>query len=256
MFESFDESVFQSIDPSPSATPVPDAIQGTLQSTASECNEMQGYSIEQVMTICSIARRTAFKYAAEVLEVWFWLPDYEFRINGIYSEFALSELKRRKALGNLENYRSVVHGENAEAIALSKTAQQPQPEAPTADELKVTSALMQIAAGSSPFSGLAVQTKATERVETLSVELQKTEAQVEADFAAFMEITAEIITQDEAADLADDLEFERLRKQNAAKWLRRKAILENDKQQILQGNLASPKQPGNVPAPTAASASA
>ena len=67
-------------------------------------------------------------------------------------------------------------------------------------------------------------------------------------FAAFMEITTEIVNQDEAAELADDLEFQQLRKQNAAKWLKRKAILENDKQQILQGNITNPKQPRNSPA--------
>jgi hypothetical protein len=248
MAKDIEASVFEVTDSIPDATPVPDAMQGTMQSTASGCNEVQRYSMEQVMSICSIARRTAFKYAAEILGVWYWLPEYKFRVNGVYSEFALGELKRRKALGNLENYQSVVHSENTDMIALWKASQQPAPETPTESELKATSALMKIAADGSPFSGLAIQSKPTEKVETLTIELQKTEAQVEADFAAFMELTAEIINQDEAAELADDLEFERIRKQNAAKWLKRKAILENDKQQILQGNLTNPKQPGNSPA--------
>lgn len=128
MFESSDESKLQPLDPIPSATPVQDALHDTMHLIASECSEVQGYSIEQIMTICSIARRTAFKYAAEVLEVWYWLPEYEFRVNGVYSEFALAELKRRKALGNLENYQSVIHRENAEVITQFKASQQQQTE--------------------------------------------------------------------------------------------------------------------------------
>lgn len=128
MFESFDESMFQASEPTPSATPVQDALhrtlQGTVQESVPKCKEVQGYSIEQIMSICSIARRTAFKYASEVIQTWFWLPEYEFRVSGIYSEFALTELKRRKALGTLDNYRGVIHSENAEAIADYQSKQQ------------------------------------------------------------------------------------------------------------------------------------
>ncbi|HEY9607656.1 MAG TPA: hypothetical protein V6C85_39085 [Allocoleopsis sp.] len=77
------------------------------------------------MSICSIARRTAFKYASEVIQTWFWLPEYEFRVNGVYSEFALTELKRRKALGTLDNYRDVVHRENADKLQPPRPERQP-----------------------------------------------------------------------------------------------------------------------------------
>lgn len=56
MFESFDEFTFQGIEPIPSATPVLDTLQGAVQGTVSECKDVQGYSIEQIMSICSIAR--------------------------------------------------------------------------------------------------------------------------------------------------------------------------------------------------------
>jgi hypothetical protein len=124
-----------------------DAMQGTMQGTVSECNEVQEYSIEQIMSYCSIARRTAFKYAAEILEVWYWLPEYEFRVNGIYSEFALAELKKRKSLGTPENYRQVVHQENAEAIANWKTSQLPKhflQVEPKVNPPEVTSGLMNL----------------------------------------------------------------------------------------------------------------
>lgn len=205
-----------------------------------------------------------FGCTKEAIQDWFkivaqaycWLPLSELKTgigkNTRYSSFCIEQmlnLKASKELGQTASeWIASIHQENAKAIALSQTHRQPEPEASTASELKATSNLMKIAASSSPFSGLAVATKATEKVEALSTELQQTDAEVEADFAAFMELTAEIINQDEAADEADELEFQKLRKQNAAKWLRRKAILENDKQQILQGNLASPKQPGNTPA--------
>jgi hypothetical protein len=250
MFESLDKHAFYATEVISSATPVQDVlqdtVQGTLQDTASECSEVQGYSIDQIMTICSVARRTAFKYAAEVVQTWFWLPEYEFRVNGVYSELALRELKRRKALGTLDNYRDVIHRENAEAIASCEVSQlsQQQPTEPTA---KTSTLARFVEPDTSPFSGLSISTKATDKREVLQAELVETEAEVDADFEAFMSLSTELVTQDEAAEEADELEFQLLRKRNAAKWLKRKAILEADKQQILQGDIR-PKQTGNAAA--------
>jgi hypothetical protein len=159
MFESFDRATFQPFEPTSNTTPVQNALPSTLQSTASDCNQVPSYSIEQIMTICSIARRTAFKYAAEILETWYWLPEYEFRINGAYSELALLELKRRKALGTLDNYRSVVCRENAEAIANWKASQQPkqQPQLePPVTPPQITGGLMNLPS-LSPVSSIVPQ---------------------------------------------------------------------------------------------------
>jgi hypothetical protein len=143
MAKEIDLSMFEATTSSLSASLMQDTLQGTMQGTASECNEVQGYSIEQVMTICSIARRTAFKYASEVIQTWYWLPEYEFRVNGVYSEFALAELKRRKSLGTPENYRVVVHQENAEAIENWKASQLPKPQ----PDVEQTSTTPQITGG-------------------------------------------------------------------------------------------------------------
>jgi len=126
MAKETDSSTFKATSSPSSASSMQDTLQGTMQGTVSDCNEGQGYSIDQVMSTCSIARRTAFKYAAEILEVWYWLPEYKFRVNGIYSKFALAELKKRKSLGTPENYRQVTHQENAKAIAEWKASQLPK----------------------------------------------------------------------------------------------------------------------------------
>ncbi len=208
-----------------------------------------------------------FSCTKEAIQDWFkiisqaycWLPLSDLKSgvgkNTRYSAFCIQQmfnLKSSRESGQTANeWIASIHQENAEAITNWKASQedeQKEVEILTDDELKATSDLIKITADSTPFSGLAIQTKATERVESLAIELKQTDAEAEADFAAFMELTAEIITQDEAAELADDLEFQKLRQKNATKWLKRKAILESDKQKILQGNIANPKQTGNSPA--------
>ncbi len=201
----------------------------------------QGYAIDEVAQILGIARRTAFKYASEVLEVWFWLAESEFRKAGIYTEFALTELKNRKSFARVDDYRQAVHDANADRL---QTIQQQAAHQQTEPAVKTSTLARFVEPDASPFSGLSITTKATDKREILQAELIETEAEVDEDFQAFMSLSTELFTQDEAAKDADDLEFQLLRKRNAAKWLKRKAILEADKQQILQGDIL-PKQPGN-----------
>jgi hypothetical protein len=243
MAKEIDLSSFEVNTVSASASPVNDTLQGKLHT---QCNAQQesaspkeGYSIDEVAQILGIARRTAFKYASEILEVWDWLDESDFRKTGIYTEFALTELKSRKSFARLDEYRQAVHEANADRIQAI--------EQPTDPAVNISTLARFVQPDNSPFSGLSITTKATDKREVLQAELVETEAEVDADFQAFMSLTTELVTQDEAADEADELEWQLLRKRNAAKWLKRKALLEADKQMILQGDVL-PKQSGKSPA--------
>jgi hypothetical protein len=120
MSKKIDLSTFEATALLSSASPVSDTLQGTLHT---QCNAQiesasskEGYSIDEVAEILGIARRTAFKYASEVIEVWHWLDESEFRKTGIYTEFALTELKTRKSFARLDDYRQAVHEANRDRI--------------------------------------------------------------------------------------------------------------------------------------------
>ncbi len=243
MAKEIDSSSFETNTVSASARPVTDTLQAQVHT---QCNAQQasasskeGYSIDEVAQNLGVARRTAFKYASEVLEVWFWLDEAEFRKTGIYTEFALTELKSRKSFARVDDYRQAVHEANSDRLEAI--------EQPIEPAVNISTLARFVQPDNSPFSGLGITTKATDKREVLQAELVETEAEVDADFQAFMSLTSELVTQDEAADEADELEWQLLRKRNAAKWLKRKALLEADKQMILQGDVL-PKQSGNSPA--------
>jgi hypothetical protein len=189
-----------------------------------------------------------------VRSAYCWLPETDLKIGtGKNTRYlppvikAMVELKAARVNGQTaDEWVATVHRENKEAITNWKASQLPQQQ-PTLPAVKTSTLARFVEPDASPFSGLSIATKATDKREVLQAELVETEAEVDADFEAFMSLSTELVTQDEAADEADELEWKLLRKRNAAKWLKRKAILEADKQQILQGDIR-PKQPGNSPA--------
>lgn len=237
MIESFDGSRFQSFEQTSSATPVQDTLHGTLQGTVQEgamhSEQVQGYTIEQITALCRVARRTAFKYAKDLLEVWYWLPESEFRLNGIYTPFALQEMTKLKEMG-LAAYRELTHQQNADAIAASQK--------PEVIEARESSGLAvytpPVENTDSIIAGLAVPTRATEKREILKGELALQEQSNDESWEEFTVLMAELQEETEAAQEDDELEFQLLRKQHAAKWLKRKAVLEQDKLRILQGQVA------------------
>ncbi|MBD2208084.1 hypothetical protein H6G33_37485 [Calothrix sp. FACHB-1219] len=62
--------------------------------------------------ILGITERTVFKYANRILEAWHWLPESEFRANGIYTQKALDQMQRLKDIGNASEYAQQVAREN------------------------------------------------------------------------------------------------------------------------------------------------
>lgn len=237
MAKTIDKTEFEVIEFTPSEPALHDALQGTVQG---ECNALidsasmhspqcKGFTIKELAQQLKVAKRTAYKYVKDVIEVWYWLSESEFRSEGIYTQFALDEMLKLKAMKSLDAYRELVQDENAIAIQ-----QDYKPE--------VTGGLALITQEDSPFAGLAVRTKASDRVEILQGELELIESAADEDFGDFLAITAELEAEDEAWTEQDQLEWQALRKKNAQKWLKRRAILERDKQQILQGDVPLPKK--------------
>ncbi|NEP57796.1 MAG: hypothetical protein F6K31_12360 [Symploca sp. SIO2G7] len=237
MAKTIDTIDFQQIEATTNEPALQAALQCTVQpecnaldvsaeEKSSECNE---YTIKQIAQELGLSKRSAYKYVKDVIEVWYWLSESEFRSEGIYTQFALSEMLKLKAMKSLEAYRELIHDENAVAIQ-----QDSQPE--------ITGGLALITQEDSPFAGLAVHTKASDRVQVLQGELELIESSADEDFGDFLAITAELEAEDEAWTQQDELEWQALRKQNAQKWLKRRAILERDKQQILQGDVPLAKK--------------
>ena len=223
------------------ATKSEPALQAALQCTVQpECNaliesaeekssECNGYTIKQIAQKLGLSKRSAHKYAKDVIDVWYWLPESDFRNEAIYTEFALQQMVNLKASKSLDVYRETVHDEYAQTV---QEVSQPE----------VTGGLALITQEDSPFAGLAVRTKASDKVEILQGELELISSAADEDFGDFLAITAELEAEDEAWTEQDQLEWQALRKKNAQKWLKRRAILERDKQQILQGDVPLPKK--------------
>ncbi|NEQ65531.1 MAG: hypothetical protein F6J86_20925 [Symploca sp. SIO1B1] len=237
MAKTIDVTEFDTIEATLSEPALHDALQGTVQG---ECNALMDsasmhspqckeFTIKELAQQLKVAKRTAYKYVKDVIEVWYWLSESEFRNEGIYTQFALSEMLKLKEMKSKEAYRELVHDENAVAIQ-----QESQPE--------VTGGLALITQEDSPFAGLAVHTKASDRVQVLQGELEVISSAADEDFGDFLSITAELEAEDSAWTQQDELEWQTLRKKNAQKWLKRRAILERDKQQILQGDVPLAKK--------------
>jgi len=237
MAKTIDVNEFETIEATKSEPALHDALQGTVQG---ECNaqgdsasmhspQCKGFTIKELAQQLKVAKRTAYKYVKDVIETWYWLSESEFRNEGIYTQFALDEMLKLKSMKSLEAYRELIQDEHAEAVQ-----QESQPE--------VTGGLALITQEDSPFAGLAISTKASDRVQVLQGELELIESSVDEDFGDFLAITAELEAEDTAWTQQDDLEWQTLRKKNAQKWLKRRAILERDKQQILQGDVPLAKK--------------
>ena len=237
MAKTIDVTEFETIEATKSEPALHDALQGTVQG---ECNaqgdsasmhspQCKGFTIKELAQQLKVAKRTAYKYVKDVIETWYWLSESEFRSEGIYTQFALDEMLKLKEMKSLETYRELIQDEHAEAV---QEVQQPE----------VTGGLALITQEDSPFAGLAVTTKASDRVQVLQGELELIESSADEDFGDFLAIATELEAEDEAWSEQDEIEFQLMRKRNAKKWLKRRAILERDKQQILQGDVPLAKK--------------
>ena len=225
MAKTIDTTDFHPIETTSSEPALQAALQCTVQpechahsvSAEEKSSECNGYTIKQIAQELGLSKRSAYKYAKDVVEVWYWLDESEFRSDGIYTEFALQEMVNLKASKSLDVYRETVRDEYAQTV---QEVSQPE----------ITGGLALITQEDSPFAGLAVTTKASDKVQVLQGELELIESAADEDFGDFLAITAELEAEDEAWTQQDELEWQTLRKKNAQKWLKRRAILERDKQ--------------------------
>lgn len=67
---------------------------------------------KKLAELLGTTERTVFKYANRLLEAWHWLPESEFRTDGIYTDKALDEMRRLKAIGKSSEYALAVAIEN------------------------------------------------------------------------------------------------------------------------------------------------
>lgn len=67
---------------------------------------------KKLAELLGTTERTVFKYANRLLEAWHWLPESEFRTDGIYTDKALKEMRRLKAIGKSSEYAKAVAIEN------------------------------------------------------------------------------------------------------------------------------------------------
>ena len=239
MAKSIDIEEFQTIETGSNDKGVTDTVSGTVPSEcqavpchSDECQPTvpakDGYTVQEMVEKLELSKRTVFRYVKHLINTWYWLSETDFRVNGNYTEFALQEALKLKET-TFPAYLEKVQDEQAEVV---QEVQQPE----------VTGGLALIAQEDSPFAGLAVRTKASDRVEILQGELELIESAADEDFGDFLAITAELEAEDSAWTEQDQLEWQALRKKNAQKWLKRRAILERDKQQILQGDVPLPKK--------------
>lgn len=239
MAKTIDIEGFQTIEAGSNDKGVTDIVSGTVPSEcqavpchSEECqptvSTQDGYTVQEMVEKLELSKRTVFRYVKHLIQTWYWLPETEFRVNGNYTEFALQEALKLKET-TFPAYLEKVQDEHAEAV---QEVQQPE----------VTGGLALITQEDSPFAGLAVRTKASDRVQVLQGELEVIESAADEDFGDFLAITAELEAEDSAWTEQDQLEWQALRKKNAQKWLKRRAILERDKQQILQGDVPLPKK--------------
>ncbi|NEP62981.1 MAG: hypothetical protein F6K31_39735 [Symploca sp. SIO2G7] len=194
------------------------------------------YTTPELASEFDMKPRTLRHWVQQIREAWDWLDPDEFKQLGKHTQFVHDQLVTlknfRETGGNYEEWREQVQTlRPKESVAIQKAS---QPE--------VTGGLALITQEDSPFAGLAVRTKASEQVEILQGELELIKEAADEDFGDFLAITAELEAEDEAWTQQDDLEWQALRKKNAQKWLKRRAILERDKQQILQGDVPLPKK--------------
>lgn len=177
-------------------------------------------------------------------DAYFWLPKTDFKTgsgkNTRYTPLAINlmmELKSARANGQTaDEWIASVRAKNADKI-------ESPPIEPEVKNVPKSSGLAVYTPQSADtvFGELVVTTKASENREFLKGELVLQSQDNDQTWDEFEAMMAEIEAESNAAEEEDELEFQLLRKQNAKKWLNRKAVLEQDKQRILQSKVSKKK---------------
>ena len=200
--------------------------------TSATANDGKIYTADDLkiaFTPGAATNRTVRDLVGKVRDAYFWLDESEFkRGHEKFTQFCFDQIKAMKESGLTQKQ-----------WILEVQKQKPNQESET------TSLAICDPINNSAFGGLTIVSKATEKLEIHKCELVTQEQSNDASWQDFNALMNELQTETVAADEDDELEFSIMRKRHAAKWLKRKSILEQDKLQILQGEIAQKVSMGN-----------
>lgn len=187
--------------------------------------------LKKTFTPGAATNRTVRDLVAKVREAYYWLDEVEFKRGDNFTQFCFDQIKVMKESG-LTQKQWIAEIQKQKPVEV-------------VEEIQESAEMILYNPGLNPepvFGALAIATKATQKREILKGELIQQEDANDSSWLEFSTLMDDLQTESQAATEDDELEFQLLRKRNAAKWLKRKAILEQDKLLILQGEI-SPKSP-------------
>ncbi|WP_298913522.1 hypothetical protein [uncultured Nostoc sp.] len=82
----------------------------------------QTFTANELAERLSVSVRSVYGYANRIFEAWHWLPESEFRSNGIYTHRAFEAMQELKSCKNASEYAFKVARENHKPQQASKTS--------------------------------------------------------------------------------------------------------------------------------------
>jgi hypothetical protein len=122
-----------------------------------DCNK-QVYTVAEIAQLLGIKDRQVYNLAKTLIAAWHWLPESAIRTDGIYTQFALDEMRRLKASKNAKEYAALVAKENQKPVL-------PNTQYPTTNTQPQTTALT--------LAPAQLPTRYTEQVESKLAILQQ-----------------------------------------------------------------------------------
>jgi hypothetical protein len=99
------------------------ASEASLQPfTEESLQPLQSFTAKQLADQLAVSERSVYGYATKIIDAWHWLPESDFRADGIYTAKALTEMRRLQACKNSGEYVQMVAGENQKPIAPSQAS--------------------------------------------------------------------------------------------------------------------------------------
>jgi hypothetical protein len=170
-----------------------------------DCNK-QVYTVTEIAQLLSIKDRQVYNLAKTLIAAWYWLPESAIRSDGIYTQFALDEMKHLKGCKNAKEYTVLVAKENQKPVL-------PNTQHPTTNTQPQTTALT--------LAPAQLPTRYTDQIESKLATLQQNTAALN------------LSIQDRVAAVRERLQMENTRANN-----NRSALDELERQQAIARGVA------------------
>lgn len=108
----------------------------TTEFTTEATATTEPFSAKQLSSVLSVSERTVFNYANKLIDLWAWLPESDFRTDGLYTQKALDEMLKLKEFKNFQEYASQVMGANNKPQIAHNSALAIQPPTNTTELLE------------------------------------------------------------------------------------------------------------------------